>query len=476
MPIVKVPIAEKTYRNIDKTELSDLNFELLDGYLSESGATKKRPGTSLAIDLGLGSNKIIDGLFWWEHKSKLVAVSDGKVYFISYSGGAFSSSTVATSDTLATNSPVSFATNGTYLFMANGGRIVYTDSSTTTAYIADGDAPTTCTHVAFLDGYLLANKTGENRCYYSNLDAPLTWTAGDYFSAAGDADHIKAIYVINRQIYLYGNVSLEIWENDGENPFSRITSGFIQMGVIAPNSIINADNTLFWFTNNRYLAKYDGRGYPERISTPYDKEIQSFETISDCRSTYMVIDGKDFLIFSFVSEGRTLVYNIQADDWCEWRYLNQTTQAFERWIGNCYSYAPAWGMSIVGSRIDSKLLLQSSDYLTDSGSEICLTRTTGHISYGSLNKKKSKVLRLIAKRGTGQLTSRTPVLMLQWNDNNQGFGAEHEISLGDAGQTEIIKRIIRTGIYRTRQYRFKITDPVDSIFLSAEEDIEVLSS
>ena len=43
--------------------------------------------------------------------------------------------------------------------MANGGQMVTYDNTGTTSFMVDADAPTTVSHVAYIDGYLLATNT-----------------------------------------------------------------------------------------------------------------------------------------------------------------------------------------------------------------------------------------------------------------------------------------------------------------------------
>ena len=67
LEVVKIPISEKVYRGVKEVELSDFNYELIDGYSDALGGTRKRPGLLQALDLG--TEAPADGLFKWRFKN-----------------------------------------------------------------------------------------------------------------------------------------------------------------------------------------------------------------------------------------------------------------------------------------------------------------------------------------------------------------------------------------------------------------------
>ncbi len=241
METVKVPIFERVYANIDGTELNDLNQELFDAYLDEAGGTVKRPGLSSLIDLGVSTPCGVDGIYWWEQKEVVIAVCKGNVFKLEWDGATMTK-TDLTGTLLEEDTRVSFANDPTYVFMANGGKINYTDGSAVTVEMADSDAPTEVSHLIYLDNYLLANALNTDQFHFSGVASPLAWSANDEANAVGDPDYLTAMLTFRRELYLLGPKSIEIWENDGTTPFSRLPGGFIQTGCIAPQSIIFTDN------------------------------------------------------------------------------------------------------------------------------------------------------------------------------------------------------------------------------------------
>lgn len=467
-----LPITKGVYRNADNEALSDRNYQLYDGYLSETGYHVKRPGLSTFADLGLGANKPVVGLFWWPHKQYVMAVCDGRIFKIEYSGGVATSTDMG-GTTLTNGITTTFATDGTYAFFAAGGPILYTNGTAAVAAIADGDAPTTVTHVDWLDGYLLAID-GTNKFYYSDLNTPLAWTATNYFQASGNSDNIVALKVFEREIYLFGSTTTEIWENVGGYPqiFKRIGGGFLEVGCIAPYSVVKTDEGIYWLSDERRISRVRG-GRLERISTPYDKEIEMMDSVVDCVGNHIEIDSQPFLIFHFASESRTLVFNMASNTWSEWGYFNTSTSQYERFLGNYVCYAPVWGKYLTGCKLMSSVYEISRNNTTDLGDPIRMSLLTGHIDHGLLKRKKSHELRMRVKSGPAGM-DQTPKLQLRWKDNNKNWSEIKEIPLGDIGDTWIVKRYQRAGIYQTRQWEFTLAEPMQFLFGGVEEDVEII--
>ena len=481
MPTVKAPLFSDVFTTVDETELVDKFAQLVNGYITKNGGYRRRPGLPSVVDFSttfsLAQDAIVHGLYWWSQKAIAIAVVDGRIYRLTYIGGVGSASDI-TGDALLPNTPVSFATDGNRLIMANGGRMVHSDGTANTAYVADTDAPTNVTHVAYLDGYILANSLNNNRFYWSNVSDSLNWSALSFASAAANPDYIKALYVFNREIFLLGPLTLEIWEtsSDSTATFSRIPGGTLEIGCLAPYSIVRNEEGFYWFDNTRDFTFYNARSN-QKVECPYQKDIQGFSTVADCIGATYSDAGHTFVIYTFPTANRTFVYNLETEKWFESGEWDSFSASYKRWNFNCHAYCADWNLNLVGgyknavvSRIDS-----TYDYDDYSGSTVNIRdcRRTGHINYGSLKDKISNELRLTLRRG--DLGGSTPpVLMLRWKDNGRYWSQIKEISLGNTGEYDIVKRFRRSGIFRTRQYEISSTVTVDVIQGEAEEEIEEL--
>ncbi len=472
MPTLPVPIFQPVFKGVDGVELNEENFLVTDGYKTVKTGTTSRPGSKSTFIANEATGFGVEGLLYWPEKNLVMAAGGGELYQLSYVGGTpIVKSLTDGAPLLNTNAPVSMVVDGTKLYACNGGRIVYTDVDGAPSYIADVDAPTTATHLAYLDGYILAID-GTNKFYWSDVNAGTSWNALNFASAAGSPDTLVGLKTYNREIYLFGQRSVEVWENDGETPFSRIPGGFIESGCCAGHSVIADENSLYWLDDNRRLVRFDGKSV-ERLSTKYDRQLQSLPYVNDCVAFKIAIDGYVFFVFTFRVADKTFVYNQTTDDWCEWGRWDYASATYNRWIGGAYCYAEKWGLHLIGRRDKLVVSELSKGYPSDDDDIIRLARVTGHIDFGTSRIKQSNELRFRAKRGEG-LENNAPKLMIRYKIDNREWSNIKELSLGKIGEYNLVVRDTRRNQFRTKQYEFTATDAVDIVFSGAEEDIEVL--
>lgn len=471
MPKVKLPITGDPYQNIDDVALSDKSVALYDAYVDESGATNRRFGHTLLKNL---SNpwKGIDGLYWWDKLGKAIAVCGGNIYRIDDANGNFVN---ITGSTLNTGVKPTFAEHGSNLVIANGGRMVYTDGTANTAYIGDVDAPTAVTHVAFMDTYLLCNNVTSGAFHFSDVNNISSWSALSFANAEGIPDKINALNISWREIMLFGRQSVETWYNtgDGVAPFERREGAFIEKGCIAPYSVVSANNTWFWLDNTRRFVSLEGR-VPKIISTPFDKIIQGFSTITDCKGDLFEIKGKPLIIWQFPTEGITFAYNYATGGWSQYYWWNAAFGEYQRFLGQSFCHCPDWGLYLVGSRLDSKIYKADFNTYTDDGDIIRTLRRTGWVNHGTENKKRSNRLDLRIKRGYG--TGGTdPSLIIKWrNGGSSTWNNERYVNLKQTGNYEFETALTRLGSYRSRQWEFVLPDNTPLVLVEAEETIDVM--
>ena len=456
---VNVPLGTPVIKNIDGSLLDDSSSELMDGYLDEEGNINSRPG--LLLGGRLNNSSAIDGIYWWGDLGRVMMVSGGRVWSLNSGFSGTDLTAGSPTITMASGTRATFANDTTRLFIANGGRIVQSDGNTL-IYIADGDAPTAVTHIVYVDGYLIANLVGSNRFYWATLEDPTTWNPLDFASAIGNTDLTVGIYEFQKEIYIFGKRSLEIWENDG----------FKSVGCIAPYSVVKTNNGILWLSDRKRFVRFSG-GDVEDIGTPYDKVIDTFNDVSDCLADRIDIVGRAFYTFAFPSEERTIYYNETNNNWGEFGWWDLTGATYRRFLGNCHVFVPDWNQHIWGTReADGALYKMSAEYLTDSGNPIRMRRVTGNISYGSNKLKRSNQLIIRAKRGS-VLTDIDPKMTMRFNDEGNGWSNEIELSLGKTGDYRNFICKQNLGSYRTRQYEFVATDAAGVGFGHAKEDIYV---
>ena len=249
MAIVKLPFNIGLNKAIDEIGLKGYGVALQDCWVDEEGNVHRRPGLSLLCDLGTGA--AVDGLYWWDDQSLVIAISDGEIYKITASDGT--KAQISGGDEFESGTRVEFSNFGSTLYAANGAKIIAITTTTTTAMV-DADAPTTVSHPVELDTYLLANETGSAYLHYSAVGAPTTWDA-EYVTAEAKSDDLVAVISENLELYLMGKRTLEVWYDDGSTPFVRQSQGYINSGCIAPYSFRVCADVLYWLDQERNVVR-----------------------------------------------------------------------------------------------------------------------------------------------------------------------------------------------------------------------------
>lgn len=497
MPIAKVDIGAGVQDSIGDLSTRDgISPLLVDAFKNEAGSDIRRPG--LKFLLNLGPTAKVDGIYWSKNLQILLAVSEGKVYKINTSTLV---ATHLTGATLNVGTPVSFIEDGTRIFMANGGRIVYTTGLTTT-FIADADAPTETSAVGFTDGYILA--TSPTKLHWSaapsatDPDTTLSWPTLNFLTPSSHWDGIKTFRVFWREIFMFGTDSIDAYFLNTTGNFDRLSGAFVNDGIVAKDTLIDLGTAMIYLNMDRRFVILQGR-QPKVVSTPYDNQIRSLTKVDDAISQRVDIAGRTFYITTFPTENLTLVFDYTLQAWYQWGAWNTSTAEYDRFLMNSYEYVPDTGKHYAGDSAGNLYELKEG-YNKDFSSSIRYLRRTGHIDHGTFSRKRSN--RLVLKVARSTFTSdRTdwdagstswdngdtvwdsesvdvpnPKFQVRWqNDGSENWTNWKEFNLGPEGAHRHIIRINRNGIYRTRQYEFACSDPVEFQLVNPiEEDVEVI--
>lgn len=462
--VIQTPLSSFPYQNVDSSMLDILGDVLYDGYIDvlPDGdlISIKRPGLSEFIST-LNTVGKVDSLYWWDAKSVGISVSMGNVSKLTTSSGVFSS---ITGDKLAEGKRATFAQNGSYLVIANEGKMVYTDGTANTAYITDADAPQDVTHVAFLDDYVIAFQKGTSKVSFADFTTtPTSWSATDFFTAESSPDGLLALHVHrdSRTVILFGSDSTEFWVNDGNTPFSRIQSAPIGKGLMAAHCVVEVDGNFYFFDNNRRLNILSGT-LSQELPSSFDRVIQSFSTVSDCIGDYIHIMGKKWLLFQFPTENRSFIYDIENNYWAEWTYWFVPESRRDMFIGRCYAYMRGWNYHLFGSKSTDALYRMDESFYKDHNVEIMHTKRTGHLDHDApFNTKRCYGLNMRLKTGIGLNSdpSVSPKMLIRYRDNGSTqWSNSLEVNLRSQGNQYFPVELYNLGSYKTRQWEINMSD------------------
>lgn len=445
--------------------------------INDLGTGKEREVASLVPTPGLRLLVTLDE----DPVRGVYTASNGEVYAV---GGdklyQLSSSWVATEiGSLNTSTgAVSMADNGTHLVIVDGtDGFSYNMSTDSFAEIADSDFYP-ADHVAFQDGYFIFNRTGTAQFFISELNA-ITFDAADIASAEGSPDDLLGVVSQNQNVYLFGTYSNEVYYNSGDAdfPFQRVQGAVIPTGCAAKHTIVGQGGSIFWIGQDEggFGIVYQLTGYQaKRISTPAVESVirgVGASSIGTARAWAYQQGGHLFYCLNLPGVDATWVYDASTGFWHERTYLG--TWGLERHRAECHTVA--FGENIVGDYENGRIYALDPDLYTDNGTAIKRMRRAPHLS------KEGRFIRHNAFRldmetgvglsGSGQGTD--PQVMMRWSDDGgHTWSNERWVSAGAIGAFKTRALWRRLGMSRDRVYEVSISDPVKTVLIGAELELE----
>ena len=377
--------------------------------------------------------------------------------------------------------PVSMADNGTQLMILVPGAMgsIWVESTSTfTADINAVDSDFTANGnpqlVVFIDSYFVCN-TDTKKFIKSNANNGLDWNALDFGTAEADPDLIRAPFVFNNQLFMFGSETIQTFQNapvSTDFPFLAIPGYVIPKGIFAPFSIVPTTNSFMfvgggvnespaiWLFTGNGVEKASTTAIDNLLSTYTDSEIEGIVGVSYAKR------GAYFTGFSLPD--RDIYYDSISGRWAE-RVTLDNGQLTAWRVG---FMATAYGRVIVGDSIDGRIGELDNDLYTEYGNTIYREITTQPLA--NLGNAIFVVsLEITMESGAGDLVVIDPVVRHSWSDNAKTYSSELSRKMGKLG--EYTKRIIwrRMGrIPRFRVFRFIMTDAVNPTVIKLEADLK----
>lgn len=431
-------------------------FAVYDETGSEVLALYGTPGLSEFASVGAGD---IRGNFT-STNGRCFAVSGVELYELFADGSATKRGNLNSS---AGN--LTFAENGTELAICDGSKLyIFTYATNTFSLVTDPDLPSSVGTVDFKDGYFIVNENNSGRFYISDLYAGSQWQALEFATAESSPDDLKVVKSAVGSLWLFGSVTTEIWGNTGASafPFQRLSGARIDKGCVAPATVLEIDNTVYWLGQDRQGAGivYKASGFnPERISTnSIEYYLQSSGNLENCYSWSYQQDGHTFYVITGGNLETSIVYDTTTGLWHERAYIDAGT--YEQHLGSCCTYA--FGKHLVGDRQSNKIYEMSLDYYDDAGQPLVLERVYTHL-VDELNPIRYNKLELLVETGVGTQTGQglNPVVTMSYSkDGARTWSDELTAPIGKAGQYQTRVAFRRMGIAEQMTFRVRISDPV----------------
>jgi hypothetical protein len=464
MANIPIPVAGPTYtsRSLPVSSQLTQNFYIEIGRESENQATLQPfPGLLSFATAGAGADR---GMC--EFDGVLYKVSGNYLYSISSNGTATQIGFIEGSGYCCLRSVFS------HLVIATGEGKPYSYDGTTLTQGADADLTSSAT-VAYINNRSVYDGD-EADVIFSDLSAPLSVDSANITASDVNPDDTLAVYSWRQQVMVFGGESITPYYNSGTGspPFDVIQNSVQEIGISAIHSIASNNNALYFLGSDKRVYAITGL-QPQPVDNPaISNEIAGYAGVSDGIGMCLTLNGNNFYLLTFPSNGSWL-FNESSG----WTKLSFGTDGAPSLINSyCYIY----GKHLVGDRRNGNVYELDLETFTDNGTTIIRQRDTVKISGKDLGVPGKELfqskLELIIETGVGIANGQgsDPQLMMSYSDDGgRTWSAEQWASMGAMG--DFTKRLewFDLGSFYERMFRFKVSDPVKTVFISASAEVMV---
>ena len=326
--------------------------------------------------------------------------------------------------------------------------------------------------VEYVDTYLLFNEPATDIFYSTTSGVVQPFNALYFAGKTGYSDLLAGIAVQQRQIWLIGQKTTEIWFNAGGSafPFQIMPGPFIEHGTGAPYSIAKQGGSVFWLSQDLsgQLIVVEGSGYQTKsISTPaIEAEMATYSTTTDAIGFCFEQLGHPFYWLKFPTAGKDWVFDLSTRLWHErcWLDANGNEQGHR---ANCAAFA--YGVNVVGDRLNGQLYTLDPNNFTDFGGPIKRLRGFPHMMNDG---KRAFYTQFLADMQCGDATFSGLTVSLDWSDDRGAtYGTPLTQSIGDPGDFLVQPQWRRLGMARDRVFRLTWTAAANTALNGAFVDV-----
>lgn len=468
MPNVPIPLVGPTYtsRSLPVSAQITRNFYVEADQNSENVvAFQPFPGLKLfatttgTIDRGMGV-----------YNNELYKITDATLYKISSSG------VVTSIGTIAGNKRCVLIEDTGQLVIATGVGKPYSYDGTTLTLGTDADLPN-ADSVTYIKNRVVYDGNNSD-VVFADLGSPLSVNSSNIVASDTKPDDTLAMYAWKDQLFAFGENSIAPYYNTGSGspPYSIIQNSVQEIGTKAIHSISSNNNALYFLGND--LMPYRLAGLqPQPIGNPaIGQAIAGYSSPGDAIGQCWTFHNQNFYFLSFPG-GESWLFSESTGFWTN---LSYSTNGLDHEPHLINSYARVYDKHLVADRRNGNVYELDFDTFTDNGDTIFRQRDTRKIT-GKEFGVPGKVLymqrlEVVVETGTGLITGQgsDPQIMMQYSDDGgRTWSKERWKSFGTLGDFTKVIEWFDLGSFRERQFRFRVSDPVKIVLISANADIEV---
>lgn len=351
---------------------------------------------------------------------------------------------------------VVMADNGNQVVAVDGNKGFYYDTQTLSVSQIEHEAFYPASTVTYQDGYFIFDRKGTGQFFISEL-LDVDFDPLDFATAEGQPDNLVAVLSDHRELFLFGEHTIEVWYNSGaaDFPFERNQGAFVEKGCGARYSVAKANNTVYFVGSD--LMVYQMTGYsPVRISTHAVEKTLSGVDLSDAFAYTYQDQGHLFYVLTIPRMNITWCYDISTRKW----HVRESYQFGRHQSNNAMLFE---SRTLVGDFQNGRVYQLASDYYTDDGQPVIREFVLPTVNNGrefvtvdSLEFDMGSGVGLVMGQGND------PELRVYFSKDagktyNQNFKRGR---IGKIGEYLTRAKVNRFGAARQFTFKVQISDPV----------------
>lgn len=468
MPFAPVTITDGQVSGVD--DLGPAASSVVNWEVDEGNVNVVRPPLTAHSVTDIGTSPMIGVDRWGRY---IVWVSEDRKVRAQHELSPTSAlvlSTASTATQIEGSDPrVTFVSGENYVYIAGGGRIQRWNASLASTEVIS--ASPSCTHIASLGQYLIANDLADTTTFrWSDIGEGTwgTWPTANFTTAAARPDPIVGIYENANELYVFGETTTQVYAvgSDPTLPFDVVST--INVGLAAPYACTRIDESFAFLDERRRISITDGRSV-QSVSDAIQSTLRGLSTIDDCWMYREDRGQYSFLVVRFPTDARTFVYDFKASRWTERKYY--VAPFAEDWPVGAYVFWPVNNYHVFGSTLSAGgLFLLGTSPGLENGNSLVAERITGWHDHGTDARKRSIRLRVTLRRGTGTVNTTPGALEVRTQDDDGPWSQWNQIGVGEPHEYESVRDIFVGGIFRRRRYglRFSTTEAFSLVKVADE--------
>lgn len=384
------------------------------------------------------------------NKGRVFAVTPSKMYEI------FKNGTFKELGDVNFKGRVVMEDNGIQVVAVDGFKGFYYDARENEVKQITNEAFYPASTVTYQDGYFLFERKGTGQFFISEL-LDVDFDPLDFATAEGQPDNLVAILSDHREIFLFGEDTIEVWYNSGASdfPFERNQGAFIEKGCGARYSVAKQNNTVYFVGSD--LMVYQMTGYtPVRISNHAVEKTLKNVGLDDAFAYTYQDEGHLFYVLTIPSKDITWCYDISTGAW----HVRQSYQFGRHQSNNAIFFD---SKTLVGDFQNGRIYQMAANFYTDDGEPVVREFVLPTVNNGrefltidSLEFDMGTGVGLI--RGQGD----DPELRVYFSkDSGKTYSESFKRGrIGKVGEYLTRAKVNRFGAARQFTFKVEISDPI----------------